>query len=96
PRILPAGQLLAANGVEGTARPLLQIAAGPAVGGFLAGLAFPALAVVAIAVCHAAAFVLMMFLRIPTSGRFGEEEPQGSNTAPSTSILRDLVDGFLY
>lgn len=96
PRILPANQLLAANGVEGTARPLLQIAAGPAVGGFLAGLAFPALAVAAIAVCHAAAFGLMMFLRIPTSGRFGEEEPQGSTTAPSTSILRDLVDGFLY
>lgn len=96
PRILPASQLLAANGVEGTARPLLQIAAGPAVGGFLASLAFPALAVVAIAVCHAAAFTLMLFLRIPTTGRFGEEESQGSTAVPTTSILRDLADGFLY
>lgn len=96
PRILPASQLLAANGVEGTARPLLQIAAGPAVGGFLAGLAFPALAVVAIVVCHAAAFALMMFLRIPTSGRLGEEAAHNSTAAPATSILRDLADGFLY
>ena len=33
PRILPAEQLLAANGVEGVVRPVLQRAAGPAVAG---------------------------------------------------------------
>lgn len=66
PRILPGEQLLAANGVEGTARPLLQTAAGPAVGGVLAGLAFPGLGVLAIACCHLAAFAFMMRLRIPS------------------------------
>ena len=47
PRILPARQLLAANGVEGTARPLLQQAAGPAVAGLLIGLVAPGGAVAA-------------------------------------------------
>ncbi|MFF0903616.1 UNVERIFIED_CONTAM: MFS transporter [Kocuria sp. CPCC 205316] len=65
PRILPARQLLAANGVEGTARPLLQQAAGPAVAGLLVGLAAPGAALVLIALCHAAALVLLLRLHVP-------------------------------
>lgn len=95
PRILPGEQLLAANGVEGTARPLLQVAAGPAVGGLLAGLTFPGLAVLAIATCHLVAFTLMVSLRLPRASRAGDERPQGSTTAP-TSAVRDLIDGFLF
>ena len=41
PRILPAGQLLAANGLEGAIRPALQQAAGPAAAGMLLGRADP-------------------------------------------------------
>lgn len=41
PRILPAEHLLAANGVEGTVRPTLQQAIGPAAAGVLIGLSFP-------------------------------------------------------
>lgn len=95
PRILPAEQLLAANGVEGTARPLLQTAAGPAVGGVLAGLAFPGLGVLAIACCHLAAFAFMMRLRIPSEGvAAGGHPPQPP--AARRAALRDLADGFLY
>ena len=37
PRLLPADQLLAANGVEGVVRPVFQRAVGPAVAGVLLG-----------------------------------------------------------
>ena len=43
PRILPAEQLLAANGIEGVVRPVLQRAIGPAFAGMLVGATFPAL-----------------------------------------------------
>ena len=46
PRILPADQLLAANGVEGVVRPVFQRAIGPAVAGVLVGATFPALGAV--------------------------------------------------
>ncbi|KLU08187.1 MFS transporter [Kocuria sp. SM24M-10] len=65
PRVLPARQLLAANGVEGTARPLLQQAAGPAVAGVLIGLLAPGGAVALIAACHLAALVLLLRLHVP-------------------------------
>ena len=41
PRILPAEQLLAANGVEGVVRPVFQRAVGPAVAGLVVGATFP-------------------------------------------------------
>ncbi|TDL44520.1 MFS transporter [Kocuria rosea] len=75
PRILPARQLLAANGVEGTARPLLQQAAGPAVAGLLIGLVAPGGALALIALCHAAALVLLLRLHVP-----GHDA--GADTAP--------------
>lgn len=93
PRILPPDQLLAANGVEGTARPLLQIAAGPAVGGVLTGLALPGASVLAIAVCHAIALSFMLRLRIPEREVTG---PIPAVDAARPSVLRDLVDGFRY
>ncbi|RKQ35432.1 MFS transporter [Kocuria tytonis] len=93
PRILPPGQLLAANGVEGTARPLLQLAAGPAVGGILAGLTFPGASVLAIAVCHAVALAFMLRLRLPE-----REDPRGAtdDAAPRPTMLRDMLEGFRY
>src|SRR6201999_3370214 len=41
PRLLPAEQLLAANGVEGVVRPVLEQAVGPAVAGLVVGATFP-------------------------------------------------------
>ena len=92
PRILPVHQLLAANGVEGTARPLLQLAAGPAVGGALTGLALPGASVLAIAACHAVALVFMIRLRLPERGG---DDAQGASSSQS-SMLREMLEGFQY
>ncbi len=43
PRILPAEQLLAANGVEGVVRPVFEQGIGPAVAGIVVGATFPRL-----------------------------------------------------
>ena len=97
PRILPPAQLLAANGVEGTARPLLQLAAGPAVGGALTSLALPGASALAIAVCHVGALVLMLRLRLPE--RDVPQDAPGHDdaaAAPRATILRDMLDGFRY
>ena len=92
PRILPVHQLLAANGVEGTARPLLQLAAGPAVGGALTGLALPGASVLAIAVCHAVALVFMLRLRLPERGGDAAQDAAASQS----SMLREMLEGFQY
>lgn len=92
PRILPVHQLLAANGVEGTARPLLQLAAGPAVGGALTGLALPGASVLAIAVCHAVALVFMLRLRLPERG----DDAAQDAAASQSSMLREMLEGFQY
>ncbi|TPV48852.1 MFS transporter [Pseudarthrobacter phenanthrenivorans] len=62
PRILPAHDLLAANGMEGSMRPVLQQAAGPAVAGIVVAALSPSHAVTAVAVCHLLAFIVLNFL----------------------------------
>ncbi|WP_424347823.1 MFS transporter [Kocuria sp. CH-021] len=81
PRILPARQLLAANGTEGTARPLLQQAAGPAVAGVLIGVAAPGGALALIALCHAAALALLLRLDVPGQDAGPGAEPTGGAAA---------------
>src|SRR4029079_10559673 len=49
PRILPADQLLAANGVEGVVRPVFQRAVGPALAGLVVGATFPSVGAVVVA-----------------------------------------------
>lgn len=63
PRILPAEQLLAANGVEGAIRPTLQQAIGPATAGVLVGLTFPALGTVTVTVLFAVGLTLLVAMR---------------------------------
>ncbi|MEX5260819.1 MFS transporter [Kocuria sp. CPCC 205263] len=86
PRILPARQLLAANGVEGTARPLLQQAAGPAVAGLLIGLVAPGGALALIALCHAAALVLLLRLHVPGHDPGADTEPVAGPTGDPTAM----------
>jgi MFS family permease len=62
PRILPAQDLLAANGMEGMFRPVLQQAAGPAIAGVLVASFNPAMAVIGIAACHLVAFLVLNML----------------------------------
>ncbi|GGC79523.1 putative transporter [Tersicoccus solisilvae] len=60
PQLLPARQLLAANGMEGTVRPVLQQAAGPALAGVLVAALTPGPALLGIAACHAVAFLVLL------------------------------------
>lgn len=100
PRILPPEDLLAANGMEGTMRPILQQAAGPAVAGILVAALSPSHAVTGVAACHLLAFIILNFL-----GRHALEAP-GADSRPAgggpaveragTSLLHDLRERVSY
>ena len=91
PRILPAEQLLAANGVEGVVRPVFQRAVGPAVAGMLVGATFPALGAVAVA-------ALVRRRPAAAGGHQARDEnacrPNRIDERPQ--LLRDLRDGFVF
>ena len=90
PRILPAEQLLAANGVEGVVRPVFQRAVGPAVAGLLVGATFPAVGSVVVAVLFAIGLVLLIATR-PAA-----KAPVRDTEVERTHVLRDLRDGFVF
>jgi MFS family permease len=105
PRILPAQDLLAANGMEGTMRPILQQAAGPAVAGILVAALSPSHAVTGVAGCHLLAFIILNFLgryalAAPSSGaEDGGSHPAGEDTherPARTSFFHDLREGVSY
>ncbi|MFE8885589.1 MFS transporter [Pseudarthrobacter enclensis] len=91
PRILPAEDLLAANGMEGTMRPVLQQAAGPAVAGILVAALSPSYAVTGVAACHLLAFAVLNFL-----GRHALASAPGSRPGSRPSFLQDLREGVSY
>ncbi|MGH3645210.1 MAG: tetracycline efflux MFS transporter Tet(V) [Mycobacterium sp.] len=90
PRILPADQLLAANGVEGMVRPVFQRAVGPAVAGVLIGLTFPAIGAVAVAVL----FGIGLTLLVATRPAVNAVAAQVQQARPH--VLRDLRDGCRF
>ncbi|MDT5155132.1 MAG: transporter, family, tetracycline resistance protein [Mycobacterium sp.] len=90
PRILPADQLLAANGVEGMVRPVFQRAVGPAVAGVLVGLTFPALGAVVVAVL----FGIGLALLVATRPAVNAAAAQMQQARPH--VLRDLRDGCRF
>jgi MFS family permease len=101
PRILPAQDLLAANGMEGSMRPVLQQAAGPAVAGMVVAALSPSHAVTAVAVCHLLAFIVLNFLgqhalAAPVNGAGstggGREDVDGRRQ----SFVQDLREGVVY
>ncbi|VXC32678.1 Putative transmembrane efflux protein [Arthrobacter sp. 9V] len=97
PRILPADDLLAANGLEGTVRPVLQQAAGPAIAGILVAVLSPAHAVAGVAVCHLLAFGMVNLLsrQAPGDPAVGGNGPDTAATGKS-SLFKDLREGFSY
>ncbi|MFP3461768.1 MFS transporter [Arthrobacter globiformis] len=98
PRILPPEDLLAANGMEGTLRPTLQQAAGPAVAGVVVAALSPSHAVTGVAVCHLLAFIVLNFLgqhALAAPGSHGAKD--GAAAAPAkTSFFADLREGVSY
>ena len=93
PRILPAAQLLAANGLEGAIRPALQQAAGPAVAGIVvAAVVAPAHAVWVIVAAHAIALVLLLFVRPePATDALPDHE-----TSTTRGVFHDLREAVRF
>ncbi|HYI51937.1 MAG TPA: MFS transporter, partial [Microbacterium sp.] len=98
PRLLPPGQLLAANGLEGAIRPALQQAAGPAAAGMLLAALIPAHAAVAIAIAHGAAFVILMFLRPEPARQPWEHSDDGVEAGDHSakSVFHDLREAVVF
>src|SRR3954453_22797489 len=91
PALVPEGDLLAVNGLEGMVRPVLQSAAGPATAGFLVASFSPGAALVA----TAAAFLLAAacLWALPTTPV--RRDPPADGKA-ATGLLADVREGFLY
>ncbi|HEY4604332.1 MAG TPA: MFS transporter [Blastococcus sp.] len=91
PALVPEGDLLAVNGLEGMVRPVLQSAAGPATAGFLVASFSPGAALVA----TAAAFLLAAacLWALPTTPV--RRDPPADGKA-ATGLLADVREGFVY
>ena len=90
PRMLPAEQLLAANGVEGVVRPVFQRAVGPAIAGIVVGATFPSVGAVVVAVLFAIGLLLLV------ATRPAMKTPVHQPDQERPRLLRDLRDGFVF
>ncbi|WP_405064037.1 MFS transporter [Kribbella sp. NBC_01505] len=93
PKLLPADELLAANGLEGTLRPLAQQATGPALGGLVIAAMSPGLAILITALTYffSAACVLAMRLPAAEPAEVDEERATGMR-----AMFADLREGWTY
>ncbi|GAA1314675.1 MFS transporter [Pseudonocardia xinjiangensis] len=87
PTLLPPEELLAANGVEGTLRPIAQQALGPALAGVLVGAFVPGMSILVAAGIYTLALGALLAMRVA---------PVATNTAAPSSVLADLAEGFRY
>lgn len=90
PRILPAEQLLAANGVEGVVRPVFQRAVGPAIAGVVVGATFPSVGAVVVATLFAIGLLLLVATRPAMKTHVQEPDRERPH------LLSDLRDGFVF
>jgi MFS family permease len=94
PSILPADDLLAANGVEGMLRPAVMQAAGPAAAGLVIAIASPAWGFVVVAVAQVLAVAGLIWLRTtPVRREFDESE---RSRHPIAGMFVDIGAGFVY
>ena len=101
PRILPPEDLLAANGLEGTMRPMLQQAAGPAVAGILVAALSPALRRHRSGGLPSAGLLHPEPPPPPARGRGPGQPRRGGSRHPGqarakTSLRHDLREGVSY
>jgi MFS family permease len=99
PRLLPADQLLAANGLEGTLRPLAQQATGPALGGLAIAALSPGAAILVTALTYFFSAGCVLAMRVPSSGFEPVEPGEVEDVEPrpaKQSILGDLREGWRY
>ena len=91
PAVLPADELLAANGIEGMLRPTVMQAAGPALSSAVIAAASPAAAMAIVAVAQLLAVTGLPILRTTPVRREMDESAH-----PIKAVLVDLKDGFIY
>jgi MFS family permease len=91
PALVPEGELLAVNGLEGMVRPVLQNAAGPAAAGFLVASLSPGAALAATSTASLLAASCLWAL--PTT-RVRRDPPADGEAA--TGLLADVREGFVY
>lgn len=112
PRLVPAADLLPANGLEGVFRPTLLNAVGPAVAGAVVAAISPGAALALAATGAAIAAGTLLPLRVPhsmpgrvagvgpepgiTSGVGRQPGPEARHTHPVVSVLRELLEGFRF
>jgi MFS family permease len=92
PALLPADQLLAANGVEGVLRPVAQNAAGPALASVLIAVQAPWLAFLTVAVLQLVAIVGLAVMRTTAVRR----DLADAETHALRQMFTDFRDGFRY
>ncbi|GAB3837982.1 MFS transporter [Kribbella italica] len=102
PRLLPPEELLAANGLEGTLRPLAQQATGPVIGGLVIAAISPGVAILVAGLTYlfSAACVLAMNLRHePASPEVQDGAGTPADEAAPTGVramAADLREGWSY
>ena len=88
PQLLPEEEILAANGLEGTVRPLAQQAIGPALGGLAVALLEPGLAIGMAAAAFLFSAGCLALMRVDSRPVRSAEE--------ATSAFSDLREGVAY
>jgi MFS family permease len=100
PSILPAEDLMAANGVEGTMRPTISQVAGPAAASAVIAASSPVAAIVVVALLELVGIAFLLALRpVPLRGDRSAQTTAETPAAPAhpvRSILVDVRDGFVY
>jgi MFS family permease len=94
PSILPADDLLAANGVEGMLRPVVMQALGPAIAGLAIAIAAPAWGFVIVTVAQALAVAGLVWLKTTPVRRELDETERARH--PVAGMFVDIKDGFVY
>lgn len=92
PALLPADDLLAANGIEGVLRPAVMQAAGPALAAGLIALGGPPLAFMVIVVVHVLALAGLSLMRSVPVVR----DRSADSAHPIVSVYRDMREGVVY
>jgi MFS family permease len=94
PSILPADDLLAANGLEGMLRPAVMQAAGPAAAGLVIAIASPAWGFALVAVAQVLAVAGLLWLRTTPVRREFDESERARH--PVVSMFVDIRAGVVY
>ncbi len=99
PKLLPADQLLPANGLEGMLRPLAQQATGPALGGLAIAALSPGIAILVTALTYFFSAGCVLAMRVPSTGyepvEPGDVDDTGQKSDKQT-IFGDLREGWSY